>query len=103
MEVRCSRCGTTDDLHLIAALLAGPDLPGRVLVYCPTCRDEKAHLIDVDVPLAEVDVAFFVKLYRDGKTDSSPSTAAEIVFGEPLAAAVKGAEEALAARGRRQA
>ena len=90
----CSRCGSQDDLHLITAQMCGPDVPGRVLVYCPQCRGELAHMLGLDVPLGEVDVEFFVGLYRDGKTESAPDIAAEIVFGEALPDAIRGAEEA---------
>jgi len=99
----CSRCGSQDKLHLITAQMCGPGFPGRVLVYCPKCRGELGHMLGVDFPLAEVDADFFVGLYRDGKTASSPDIAAEIVFGEALPDAVRGAEEALAERGGRSA
>jgi len=56
-------------------------------------------MLGVDVPLAEVDVEFFVGLYRDGMSESAPDIAAEIVFGEALPDAVRGAEEALKERG----
>ena len=95
----CSRCGSRDDLHLVTAQMCGPDAPGRVLVYCANCRSELAHMLGVDVPLSEVDVEFFVGLYRDGKTESAPDMAAEIVFGEALPDAVREAEEVLAQRG----
>ena len=95
----CSRCGSRDDLHLVTAQMCGPDAPGRVLVYCANCRSELAHMLGVDVPLSEVDVEFFVGLYRDGKTESAPDTTAEIVFVEALPDAVVGAEEVLAQRG----
>ena len=49
-------------------------------------------MLGEDLPLAEVDVEVFVGLYRDGKTESHPETAAEIVFGEVLPDAVSGAE-----------
>ena len=55
-------------------------------------------MISVDVPLTEVDVEFFVGLYRNGKTDSDPETAADIVFGLAVQDAVTGAENALAPR-----
>jgi hypothetical protein len=45
--------------------------------------------ITVSIPLGLVDEDMFVELYRLGYTESSPETAAEIVFGEerPNAAA----------------
>lgn len=43
------------------------------------CRRELAHMLGVDLPLAEVDVEVFVGLYRDGKTASHPEAAAAAV------------------------
>jgi len=43
----CSCCSSTDDLHLVTAFLYGPDAQGRVLVYCPKCRGELAHMLGV--------------------------------------------------------
>jgi hypothetical protein len=57
-------------------------------------------MLDVSVPLSDVGVSFFVSLYEDGKTESSPSRAAEIVFGEAPLDAVERAEEALRRRRR---
>ena len=91
----CSSCGSREDLHLVTVLIWEPEVPGRILVYCPRCRENVADKVDVNLPLAEVDVEVFVRLYRDGKTGSAPDTAAEIVFGEALPDAVRGAEEAL--------
>ena len=51
------------------------------------------------MPLSDVNVELFDGLYRDGKTESAPDMAAEIVFGEALPDAVREAEEVLAQRG----
>ena len=89
-KTHCSRCGSMEDLHLVTAQLWEPEGPGRILVYCVNCRTELAHMLGVDLPLAEVDEDAFVELYREGKTDSAPDMAAEIVFGEALPDAVAG-------------
>jgi hypothetical protein len=54
---------------------------GRILVYCPKCREEGRHHLDISIPLQLVDGALFVSLYRHGFTASNPEMAAEIVFG----------------------
>jgi hypothetical protein len=89
---RCSACGATEHLHLVTLLLFGNDAPGRLLVYCPSCRNKNASMLGVDVPLEQVDAAYFVSLYRDGKTKSAPCTAAEIAFGEAPVQTVLDAE-----------
>ena len=98
----CSSCGGDRDLHAVTIKIFGARAPGRLLLYCARCRADKGHIIGVDVPLAEMDVACFVRLYRTGKTASAPDRAAEIVFGEPPPAAVEGAEKAMAAREKRR-
>lgn len=99
-EVNCSACGSVNDLHLVTALIFDSTEIGRLLVYCAACRRAKSEMIGIDVPLKDVDVDFFVSLYRDRKTESDPETAAGIVFGEAPDSAVAGATKALAGRRR---
>ena len=98
MKPTCSRCGSPHELHLVTLRTAGLSAPGRLLVYCPRCRDEYSPHIGVDVPIEDVTVETFVGLYRDGTTESAPETAARIAFGRPAPEAVEGAVRALEAR-----
>lgn len=81
-SVNCSSCGGDNDLYLVTVLIFGDDVPGRVLLYCLRCREERRQHIDVSIPLALVTPKLFAELYRRGKTASDPATAIDIVFGK---------------------
>ena len=46
-RVNCSRCGATEDLHVI--VLGRPC--GRLLVYCPACRQQPGITLGFNEPL----------------------------------------------------
>lgn len=81
-EPRCSRCGSTAKLALVTVRYIEGEGPGRVLVYCPTCRTDFGDSIGVNIPLESLTSEAFLDLYRTKKTSSHPETAVEIVFGE---------------------
>lgn len=57
---------------------------GRLLVYCPACRQEYAASLAFTQPLSVVTATVLEGLYRDGVTASDPSTAMSIVFGDDV-------------------
>lgn len=57
---------------------------GRVLLYCERCRKAGNDRISVSIPIKKITPELFLDLYRTGKTESSPPTAVEIVFGEKI-------------------
>ncbi len=77
----CSRCGDARNLHLVTIPYEGRSGPGRILVYCASCRTSLANGLGVSIPLEEVTADVFLDLYSANKTASDPLTAAEIVFG----------------------
>lgn len=77
----CSRCSSTDDLHLVVLPLASPEPPGRVLSYCHECRQWVGPLL-FDAPLHVVDADLLCSIYENGTTNSNPSIAITMVFGE---------------------
>lgn len=77
----CSRCGSKDDLHLVVVPLASPEPPGRVLVYCRECREWVGPL-HFGAPLHVVDADLLCSIYENGTTNSNPSIAITMVFGE---------------------
>lgn len=85
-KISCSNCSGAEDLHLITSGAPGSDFPGRTLVYCARCRQEKSETLDVSLPLPLLTRDIFLGLYDMGKTASDPETAIKIVFGEPDAA-----------------
>ena len=92
--VTCSGCGSTERLHLVVAgRNPGDDLPGRLLLYCCTCRAEPARTspVSVSIPLSLVTLTIFVGLYRLNLTESDPAVAATIVFGESTTELTKAA------------
>ncbi len=80
--VRCSRCGSRRDLHVVTQPYSEESAEGRLLVYCPQCLADCKHRLTVHLPVAEVNAERFLELYRLGATSSYPETAAQIVFGE---------------------
>jgi hypothetical protein len=76
--VSCSRCGSAESLHVV--VLGKPR--GRLLVYCPACRQERAAGLAFSQPLSAATAAVLEGLYRDGVTASDPSVAMSIVFGD---------------------
>ena len=88
----CSRCGSSERLNLITLMHSPPEIAGRTLLYCADCRKELSNRIGVSIPIDDLTPEAFLELYRDGKTESEPSTAVMIVFGEenqPLVEAAK--------------
>ena len=79
----CSRCGSLESLRLVTLLYGETSEAGRVLVYCPQCRNVFKDTIGVSIPLKSVTTEIFLDLYRNGKTASDPLTAVGIVFGNP--------------------
>ncbi len=82
-SVKCSNCAGTDDLHFITSGVPGSDFPGRTLVYCARCRQDKFETLDVSLPLPLLTPEIFRGLYSMGKTASCPEAAIDIVFGMP--------------------
>jgi|SRR6478735_5176003 len=80
VRVNCSRCGATEDLHVI--VLGRPC--GRLLVYCSACRQRPHIELAFNEPLAVVTPDVVVQLYRDGVTASAPSIAVPIIFGDEV-------------------
>lgn len=81
-DVLCSNCSGSDDLHFITSGAPGSDFPGRTLVYCARCRQDKSETLDVSLPLPLLTPEIFRGLYAMGKTASDPETAINIVFGK---------------------
>jgi hypothetical protein len=81
-EPSCSRCGSTANLALVTIRYIEGEGPGRVLVYCPSCRTDFADSIGVTIPLGSLTSEAFLDLYRTKKTSSDPDIAVQIVFGE---------------------
>lgn len=80
-DISCSRCGDFDRLNLVTIRYEQNGESGRVLVYCPPCRNDfRAHM-GVCIPLTELTVEMFLDLYRSGKTASDPHQAVSIAFG----------------------
>lgn len=80
----CSGCESTEGLHLVVAGREPGDVqPGRLLVYCPRCRQqpERTSPVSVSIPLSLVTTTVFLGLYRLGLTESDPEQAATIVLG----------------------
>lgn len=78
--VECSRCGSMEGLHVV--VLGKPQ--GRLLVYCPGCREKYAGSLLVDHPLGEATSDFVEQLYRDALTASAPDIALRLVFGNEV-------------------
>ena len=97
-DIRCSRCGSLQDLFLVTQPYSDDSDEGRMLVYCPKCRQVYEHRLIVHAPLAEMNPERFLDMYREGKTSSDPETASQIVFGTPDFRLVRSALEIMAAR-----
>lgn len=80
MNVSCSSCSATEDLHVV--VLGRPC--GRLLVYCPACRQRPYIELGFNEPLALVTADVVAQLYRDGVTASAPSIAVGIIFGDEV-------------------
>lgn len=81
----CSGCESTEGLHLVVAGRAPGDVqPGRLLVYCPRCRQqpERTSPVSVSIPLSLVTVTVFLGIFRLGLSESDPGQAVALVFGE---------------------
>jgi hypothetical protein len=52
-----------------------------MLVYCPQCRLEHQHMIDVSVPMELVTPETLVGLYQMRKTSSDPATVLDVILG----------------------
>ncbi len=78
----CSKCRSSDDLHLVTLGEPGGGQPGRALLYCARCRAQPGHRIDISWPLGLLTPGTFLELYRMGKTVSDPRMAVHLVFGQ---------------------
>ncbi len=97
-DIRCSRCASLRDLFLVTQPYSDDSEEGRMLIYCPDCRQDYEHRLIVHAPLTEMNPEKFLDMYREGKTSSDPETAAQIVFGAPDSRLVRSALEIIAAR-----
>jgi hypothetical protein len=77
----CSNCGKKEGLHLVTCAGPGAEGPGRTLVYCPKCRVEHQHNLDVSFPLNLVTAEILLGLYASGKTTSDPRIVVESILG----------------------
>lgn len=99
----CSNCNAPRRLHLVTCAGPGADEPGRLLVYCPSCRQDKAHMLDVSIPLELVSRELLLALYMTGKTESDPAMVVDHILGLSDSTIVADLEAALAARAGTQA
>jgi hypothetical protein len=76
----CSRCGASDDLHVVTMRYSADEPGGRLLVYCSRCGEEMNPATSLPIALCTPEV--FVDYYRRGLTNSAPDIAAALVFGE---------------------
>ena len=97
-DVRCSRCASLQDLFLVTQPYEDGFAEGRMLVYCPKCRQDYEHRLIVHAPLSEMNPERFLDMYREGKTSSDPETASKIVFGMLDSRLVQSALEIMAGR-----
>ena len=97
-DIHCSRCGSLRDLFLVTQPYSDGSDEGRMLVYCPECRQDYEHRLIVHAPLTEINPERFLDMYREGRTSSDPKNAAEIIFGVPDPRLVRSALEIMAAR-----
>ncbi len=78
----CARCGELADSLVVQSFPDGGG-PGRVLVMCAHCRSgTPGERLIVVLPLAVLDAhpdLLMTALYREGVTESDPSSAAGIV------------------------
>ena len=77
----CSNCSAQERLHLVTCAGPGADEPGRALLYCPACRIQHQHMLDVSVPIELVWRETLVGLYGSRKTASDPRLFLELILG----------------------
>jgi hypothetical protein len=77
----CSNCSGRHKLHVVTCAGPGADEPGRILVYCSSCRTDHQHMLDVSMPIELLSRTALVGLYRCGKTVSDPKIMAETILG----------------------
>jgi hypothetical protein len=97
--LRCSRCGKDPDWLVTRPHERGAaPAPGRLLVYCDSCRTESAEHLATVLPLAMLRLdptSILTLLYRSGATHSEPQMVADML-GLPPSTWLEAAEAAVA-------